>query len=130
MFRPSRVLLAGLLVTSAACAHHHGAADQSAHPAPAPVLVRITNAHSVQIDAWAVAPGESRKLGTIPPGLARQFVIPHDLIQSGPVEIQVQGVGGGGLLSSQDILLTPGDIVEVRITVHYELMISGIKHTG
>lgn len=130
MIRATRFLIAGLLATTAACAHHPASGDQSAHPAPAPVRVRITNAHSIQIDAWAVAPGESRKLGTIGPGLTRQFVIPHDLVQNGPIEIQVQGIGGGGTLNSQDMLLAPGDVVEVRITVHYELMISGIKHTG
>ncbi len=119
MLRGTSVFLAALLVTSTACAHHHG--TQSVNPASAPVRVHVMNNHTMQLDVWAVIPGVSRRLGTVGPGLSKSFIVPPALVQDGPVEIQVQGVGGAAPLSTTDLTLLPGDVVDVTITAQFEL---------
>ena len=119
MLRGTSVLLSALLVVSTACAHHHTA--EGATPAPAPVRVEVTNNHTMQLDVWAVIPSVSRRLGTIAPGAEKTFLVPADFAQSGQVQIQVQGVGGGDPLSTSDLTLLPGDVVHVMITAQYEL---------
>jgi hypothetical protein len=75
----------------------------------------------MQLDVWAVIPSASRRLGTIAPGAEKTFVVPPELVQSGQVQIQVQGVGGGDPLSTSDLTLLPGDVVHVMITAQYDL---------
>jgi hypothetical protein len=114
-------MIAGVLAVSTACTHGHGAPETG--PAPvATVRLKVTNYYSEQLDVYAVTPSTTRRLGSVPPGLTKNLFIPRDVFQNESVEVQVQSTGGGAVRTTTDYALTAGDLVEVTVTTHFELL--------
>ena len=82
----------------------------------------------MELGVWAVEAGVGRRLGRMAPGAVKAFVVPPDMVRGGTLEILVQGTGGGGLRTSRDLFLSPGDEVRVTITAHYEITTDVISH--
>lgn len=113
MQRTTRMLIAGLIVLGAACAHHGTAAD-SDHPLP--VHVHVVNNYAMQVDVYAAAGGTSYLMGIVSPGLDSRFVLRPSLLALGPVQLVAQPHDNAPPYRTQNLLLSPGDQVELNIT--------------
>ena len=121
MLHKSRVLIAGLLLASSACAHRSGAAadsDQGRPPAPE-VSVYVTNRYSVSLEVSVTGSGSSYRLGLVTPGIPRSFVLPQAFTASGgQVEFSAQASGGGSVVRTAVVTIRPGDIVDFDIATN------------
>lgn len=111
MHRGLSLLVAGVIVTGAACAHGSGGAANSGTARPAETVVRlnVTNESTYAFEVYVVGSGISHRLGTVAPGIDRHFVVPRSMIGNGPVEFQA------GAARSGQLLLAPGDVVDFVI---------------
>lgn len=111
MQRTTWVLIAGLIALGSGCAHRGtSAADQ-----PLPVHVHVVNHYPLQVDVYAVAGGTSYLLGIVSPGIDSRFVLRPSLLALGPVQLVAQPHSTEQPFRSQNILLSPGDEVELDI---------------
>jgi hypothetical protein len=113
MHRTTRMLIAGLILMSAACAHRGTSADSNQ---PLPVAVHVINHYALQVDVYAVAGGTSYLMGTVSPGIDSRYVLRQSLLALGPVQLVARPRGGEQPFRSQQLLLAPGDVVELEIT--------------
>jgi hypothetical protein len=114
--RRRSLLLTGLLVSTAACAHRHGAAGDSEPPPPL-VTVVVTNNYQSSMEIYVVGAGTSYHLGSVAPGVPRSFALRRNLVASGGhVYFYAQATGAGPRVQSDDLFLSPGDVVEFEIT--------------
>jgi hypothetical protein len=118
MHRRSCVLIAGLLVTGAGCAHHPSGAPDPGAVQPAAVHLNVTNNSPLPMEVYAVGSGINYRMGTVSPGLASHFVFPPSMIGNGPLEVQARPSGGGDLIRSGQLLLSPGQVVDFKIEAH------------
>jgi hypothetical protein len=115
MQRESWFLISGLLVTGAACAHHRGGATEPGAMHPAAVYLNVTNNSSLPMVVYAVGSGISYRLGTVSPGIFSRYTFPASMIGNGPLEVQARPSGGGVLIRSGQLLLSPGQVVDFKI---------------
>ena len=121
MLHRSRVLVAGLLLAGSACARHHGAAADSSEglPAAREVSVYVTNRYEISLEVSVTGSGITHRLGLVAPGIPRRFVLPQGLTASGgQVEFLAQPSGGGPVIRSGVLMITPGDVVDFEIATH------------
>lgn len=120
MLLVSRILIAGLLLSSSACAHGHGAATNSGTPQPTELNVRVnvTNHYTLSMEVYANGSGISHRLGLVSPGTVRSFVLPPAMVGNGPVEFVAQPSGAGPVAQSGQIIFGAGDVVDFEITIH------------
>lgn len=118
MHRGSWFLMAGLLVTGVACAHHRGGAPGPGPVQPAAVHLNVTNNSPLPMEVYAVGSGINFRMGTVSPGLASHFVFPPSMIGNGPLEVQARPSGGGDLIRTGPLLLSPGQVVDFKIEAH------------
>jgi hypothetical protein len=114
-----RFVIAALILTSAACAQHHGTAA-GPQPARMPVTVNVTNNYETSIEVFAVGAGTSYHLGSVSPGIVRSFELNMNMIGSGgSVHLLAQVTGYGPRVQTDDLVLTPGDIVDFVVTTNF-----------
>jgi hypothetical protein len=109
MHRGFWLLVAGLIVTGAACAHGRGATTGAAAPAETVVRLNVTNQTTFPAEVYVVGSGITHRLGTVSPGMASHFVVPRAMIGNGQLEFQA------GAARSGQLLLAPGDVVDFVI---------------
>jgi hypothetical protein len=111
------ILVAGLLLTSSACAYGIGSAKDTtrAQDAEGVVQLNITNHNTGPMVVYAVGSGTSYLMGTVYPGLASHFVVRPGMITNGPVDFLARPRNGGPLFRSGQLLLAPGDVVDFEL---------------
>jgi hypothetical protein len=111
MHRGFWLLVAGLTMTGAACAHGRGGTTNSGAAEPAETFVRlkVTNETTFPFEVHVFGSGINHRLGTVSPGMVSHFVVPKAMIGNGPVEFQA------GAARSGQLLLAPGDEVDFVI---------------
>ena len=107
----SWVLIAGLLLTSAAC---RGGAPPE--PDNRPVRVEVTNNYALPMEIFVVGSGITQRLGTVHPGMVGHFVVPKGMVGNGSVEFQAQPSARGQTVRAGQLLLQPGEVVDFTIT--------------
>ena len=113
MPRAGRIMMAGLMVVAAACAHH-GASGGGTDALP--VEVHIINHYALQVDVFAEAGGTSYHMGTVSPGIDSHWVLRPSLLALGPVELVAQPRDSGRPFRTQSLQLSPGDRITLEIT--------------
>ncbi len=119
MHRRSWLLIAGLALTGAACAHHHNGTPDTGAVLPAAVHVTVTNHYRIDVEIFATASGYTQRLGSVAPGLDRTFVLPRGMVGNGHVELSAQPAGYGPIVRSGDLVISPGDLVYFEITTNW-----------
>jgi hypothetical protein len=115
MQRASWFLIAGLLVTGVACANHRGRTTDPVAMRPGAVYLNVTNNSSLPMVVYAVGSGISYRMGTVSPGISSRYTFPPSMIGNGPLEVQARPSGGGDLIRSGQLLLSPGQVVDFKI---------------
>jgi hypothetical protein len=115
MHRARTYLITGLLVIGAACAHHGGGTTDPVAMRPGAVYLNVTNNSSLPMVVYAVGSGVSYRLGTVSPGISSRYTFPPSMIGNGPLEVQARPSGGGDLIRSGQLLLSPGQVVDFKI---------------
>jgi hypothetical protein len=119
MKRGSGSVISALIVTISACAHGHGAATGQPQTEPLPVSVNVTNNSQSAMEIFAIGSGTSYRLGVVAPGIARRFELRLSMVGSGGrVQFLAQASGAGPRIQSDEILLSPGDVVDFEITTN------------
>jgi hypothetical protein len=114
-----RFVTVALILTGAACAHHHGT-PAGPQPARMPVTVNVTNNYKTNVEVFAVGVGTSYHLGTVAPGIARSFELPMGMVGGGGyIRLLAQVTGYGPRVQSDDLVLSPGDVVNFEITTNF-----------
>ena len=111
------ILLSGLLVSGAACAHHPGtAAPAEVQPQTAPVTVNVTNNYASAMEIYVIGSGTSYHMGSVAPGIPRSFTLrPGMIAAGGRVRLVAQASGTGPRFQSEEVVLKSGDIVDFEI---------------
>jgi hypothetical protein len=107
-----RILIAGLLLTAAACSRQHPA-DLS--PITAPALVEVTNNYAQAVEIFIQGGGTNQRLGLVNPGMVSQFKIPPNLLSIGGVVFQASPSDRTQPYRSGELLLHAGSVVELGI---------------
>jgi hypothetical protein len=104
-------------LTGFACGHGRRAAADAgtAQPAVSAVHLNVINNNALALEIYAVGSGITYRMGTVSPGIAREFVFPRAMIGNGLLEIQARPSGGGEVIRSGQLLLSPGQIVDFTI---------------
>lgn len=110
--------LAALIASASGCTHHPRPAAEL-EPRRAPVTVAVINNYQSSMEIYVVGAGTSYRLGSVAPGVPRQFVLRRDIISAGGhVYFFAQATGAGPRVQSEDLFLTPGDVVDFEITTN------------
>ena len=112
MLRGLGVLVPGLLLTLCACARSGGG---EAAPSAGTVEVSVTNRNALPMEVYASGSGINHRMGTVHPGMSSHFVIPQNLVGSGSVQFEARPSGGGQPFRSEEVLLTPGSLIQFLI---------------
>lgn len=119
MLRVSWILIAGLVATGVACAHGRAGVT---HPAPVPpadttpVRVNVVNNYSTPMDIFAIGVSRTYHMGTVAPGIPREFVLRRDVLAGGSqVRFIAQATGFGPRVQSDAVQVAPGDTVDFEI---------------
>ncbi len=111
-------LLAGLLALGA-CAGRKGPAVTPADDASGsskPAFVEVTNGFAQPVEVQVIGAGGSRRLGLVYPGGTSRFVLPPAVTLTGTVQLTASvGANPTQRYRSDPILVSPGDIIEMRI---------------
>jgi hypothetical protein len=119
--RGLRVLVAGLLVASAACAHQVAAAGDASEPKPgiASVRVRVSNHYLTEMEIVVTGSGTVHRLGLVAPGLEREFDLPQVVVVGGAVTFRAhQPSGFGPYFESEEVRIRPGNVVDFQIATN------------
>ncbi len=114
MRRLRQVLIAGVVVTGAACAHRQPVAAAGSGPQTADsVVLNVTNHFSEQVVVFAPGPSREYRLGVVDPGSRGHFVMYQPWLYAGSVEFVARAQGAaGGLFRSGHLALMPGDVLD------------------
>ena len=129
MQRRSWMLIAGLVVLGAACAHGGAAGNTSeTEPAGREIRLNVTNRYALPVDVYAVAAGTSYRMGTVSPGIGSHFVLRAGMVGLGPVEFVAHPAGGEPPVRSGRLVLAPGDVVDFEIAAHLINSTATVRH--
>ncbi|MGH7572316.1 MAG: hypothetical protein ACREMK_10790 [Gemmatimonadota bacterium] len=103
-----RPLLALLLAAACASAEERRAAT-------GPVSVEVTNYNYLDVNIYAVAGSQTIRLGTVTTNSEVTFEVPRGLPLSGGIRFLVDPIGSRGAYLSDDIVVSPGDIIELVV---------------
>lgn len=113
-----RLVSAAVIVTISACAHGRGSPGEL-RPDAAPVVVNVVNNYATSMEIYAVGGGTSYHIGSVAPGITRSFELRLAMIASGGhVAFLAQATGAGPRVQSDQLVLSPGDIVDFEITTN------------
>ena len=113
--------LAALFVTTSACAHRRGSATdpEQLRPHAARVSVNVTNNSQSAMEIFVLGNGTSYHMGTVAPGVPRSFAVPPGMVAAGGhVQFLAQASGAGPRVQSDEVMVTPGDVVDFEITTN------------
>jgi len=113
--------LAVLFAATAACAHRGGTAADSKQlgPQEARVSVNVTNNYQSAMEIFVLGNGTSHHLGTVAPGVPRSFELrPGMVAAGGHVQFLAQASGAGPRVSTDEVIVAPGDVVDFEITTN------------
>jgi hypothetical protein len=112
--------LAVLLVTASACTHRNTAPDpEQLEPHAARVSVNVTNNSQSAMEIFVVGNGTSYHMGTVAPGVPRSFEVPPGMVAAGGhVQFLAQASGAGPRVQPDEVVVTPGDVVDFEITTN------------
>jgi hypothetical protein len=116
-----RLMIEATVVITFGCSHGHGppADPGQLRPNAAPILVNVTNNSQSAMEIYAAGGGTSYRIGTVAPGIARRFELRPGMIASGgQVHFVAQATGAGPRVQSEQLTLSPGDIVDFEITTN------------
>ena len=116
-----RFVIAALTMVATFACHGHGTAADPAQlqPHAAPVIISVTNNSQSAMEIYAVGGGTSYRLGTVAPGIARRFELRPGMIASGgQVQFVAQATGAGPRVQSEQLKLSPRDVVDFEITTN------------
>jgi hypothetical protein len=110
-------IIGALIVTISACAHGQRAGQPLTEPLP--VSVNVTNNAQSAMEIFAIGSGTSYRMGVVAPGIARRFELRLSMVGSGGrVQFLAQASGAGPRIQSDEIVLSPGDVVDFEITTN------------
>lgn len=113
MLRVLRVLLPGLVVALAGCAHGSG---QTVQPADYAVRIEVTNNFALPVEIYVLGNGATRRLGEVHPGMTGNFVVPPGMIGNGALLLQAHpSANQAELYQTGPLLLKPGTVVDFHV---------------
>ena len=94
--RGAGILMAGLILTSSACAHGQGAGTEPVRPneAGGAVQLYVTNNSGGPMEVYAAGTGTLYRIGTVHPGLEGRFVVRPTMVVNGTVEFVARSGNG------------------------------------
>ena len=110
------VIVAGLVLTGAACAKNAGSSTDEPQPQLAPVHVEVISHYALPMEVFVTGAGSTFRLGTVAPEMSRTFTVPQNLLAKGTAEFRAQPTARGPSFRSGEILLSPGAFVDFMIT--------------
>ncbi|HVH66905.1 MAG TPA: hypothetical protein VM716_03480 [Gemmatimonadales bacterium] len=116
-----RSAIAALIVMTMFQCHGRGTAADPGQlrPNAAPVTVNVTNNSQSAMEIYAAGGGTSYRMGTVAPGIARRFELRPGMIASGgQIHFVAQASGAGPRVQSEQLTLSPGDVVDFEITTN------------
>ena len=106
------VLIAGVVLSSGACAKSGG---DDVEPVERPsASVEVRNDNALPVELFTAGSGASKRLGTVHPGMRGSFAVPPSMLGGGSVEVQVRAANGQTFRSGP-LLLAPGAVVDVFV---------------
>jgi hypothetical protein len=112
-----RFAIAALFVITAACRHGTAADAGEMQPHVNPVSVNVTNNSQSSMEIFVVGGGTTYRIGSVAPGIPRRFELrPALLAAGGHVQFLAQASGAGPRVYTDEIVVSPGDIVDFEIT--------------
>ncbi len=114
------ILATALVIGSAAagCTGNGGLAGTS-QPVSGAASLQVENNAMLAMDMYARANGITQRLGTVSPGMNSSFVVPPDFLNGGPVELLAQPIGGGRIIRSGPLAVSPGGVIDFYIGTNY-----------
>jgi hypothetical protein len=111
-----RVCLPLALLLLAACSAR-GADDDSPSPRSGAATLEVDNRNFLDMAVYVVNGAHRQRLGTARGNTTTSLVIPDRLIRGGasPLRFLCDPIGGEGLPVSEEIMVEPGDVVELII---------------
>lgn len=129
MRRGSWLVVVGVMVLGAACAHRGATTDTSgADASDRSIRLNVTNHYALQVDIYATAAGTSYRMGTVAPGIDREFVLRPGMVGLGPVEFVARAAGTEPPVRSGELVLAPGDVVDFQIGEHLVNSVATVRH--
>jgi len=105
------IALLTLLALVSAC----GGRAARRSPTGEPVTVEVDNQNYLDVVVFALRDGTSARLGDVSGLMRGTFDVPDHLIVVGTVRLLVDPVGSPQAYLTDPILVSPGDIVELRV---------------
>ncbi len=105
----SGIALLALLMTGCATAEERRAA------AAGPISVEVTNHNYLDANVYAVGSSQTVRLGTVTTNSTQTFEVPRGLPISGGLRFLVDPIGSSDAYLSDDVLVSPGDVVSLLI---------------
>lgn len=111
--------LAGLM---AACGGHRADSMMGAQPAPGTeVTLDVENHNWSDMAIYSVVHGTRHRLGTVSTAGREVFRLPSTLAGNRSVQLLLRPIGGGGQFLTDQIMVNPGEMIELRIENHLPL---------
>ncbi len=105
-----------LVISSAAAAcTGNGGLNGTVQPVSGAASMQVTNNSQLAMDVYARSNGITQRLGTVTPGLNSSFVLQPEMLRDGPIELFAQPIGGGRVIRSGALAVSPGGIVDFYI---------------
>ena len=115
-----RVLIAGLVLVSAAGCHA-GQTSAAGDPDPnAGIFVNVTNNYATSMDVYVLSSGTVERLGVVGPGTNRRFEVPAAIVSAsgGTLQFRAQPTGYGPIVDTDPIVLHGGHLVDFEIATN------------
>lgn len=111
--------LVGLM---AACGGHQADTMTGAQPAPGMgITLDVENHNWSDMAVYSVVHGTRHRLGTVSTAGHEVFRLPSTVVGTRGVQILLRPIGGGGQFLTDQIMVNPGEKIELRIENHLPL---------
>lgn len=108
-------VLAVLGTTACASAAGRTSMNQPAPKSNAPVQVTVRNNNEHAVDVYAMVNGTYKQMLKVPPMETRNMNLPPEANTSNGVRLKVNALGSGQTYSTQAILVTPGQGIDLTV---------------
>ena len=115
MSRTMAFVTALVISSAAAACTGNGGLNGAVQPVSGAASLRVSNNSQLALDMYVRSGGVTQRLGTVSPGLDGTFVLQPEMLRDGPVELFAQPIGGGRIVRSGALAVSPGGIVEFYI---------------
>jgi hypothetical protein len=115
-----KAFVTALMISSAAAAcSGNGDLYGGVQPVSGAASLRVSNNSQLAMDMYVRSGGVTQRLGAVSPGLSGSFVLQPEELRDGPVELFAQPIGGGRIIRSGGLAVSPGGIVDFYIGHSY-----------